>query len=238
MKKKHVLHIVGGMNTGGAEVMIMDLLRNISIDFHFVFLVNYKKKQGILKGDFDQEIVSRNAAIVHIPTQWDIGPVRYIRRFKKIYKELGKPEVVHIHLNAKSGVIALAAKIAGAKKIIVHSHANIVFRGHPLKVKIYEVETFFQKMLIDLFATDYWGASLEACKSLFYKKRQKKITIINNAINVEKFQNVNQQQINSLKKTLNIKENTLVLGNIGRIVRHKNVSLIIDILNNYKEINY
>jgi glycosyltransferase EpsF len=229
--KLKVLHVTGAMNRGGAEVMLMDIFRHISPDIHFDFLVNYKKKQGIVKGDFDDEIVERGAAIKHIATQWDLGPVRYIRRFKKIYNELGKPNVVHIHLNAKSGIIALAAKLAGASKIIVHSHANLQFRGSKLRVLFETMELQFQKILIYFFATDYWGASVEANKSLFYSNIAKnKAKVINNAVAVGTFQQVTIKQITAFRESLNISTNTLLLGNVGRIVKHKNVSFVIDIL--------
>jgi len=223
------------MNTGGAEVMLMDIFRNISKNTKFSFLVNYKKKQGIVKGDFDDEILQKGATLKHIPTQWDIGPIKYIKEFKRIYNELGKPEVVHIHLNAKSGIIAYAAKQAGAKKIIVHSHANIVYRGKPVKVKIYQLEMFFQKWLINKYATDYWGASEEANRSLFYKNKLKKSIVINNAVNTEKFQSVTKKQVEDFKNILGINNDTLVLGNVGRIVKHKNIGFIIDVLYEFKK---
>ena len=38
--KIKVLQVVGTMNRGGAEVMLMDLFRQINTDFQFEFLVN------------------------------------------------------------------------------------------------------------------------------------------------------------------------------------------------------
>ncbi len=234
-KKTHVLQVVGAMNRGGAEVMLMDIFRHLSSDTKFSFLVNYKIKKGIEKGDFDDEIIQKGAELKHIGAQWDIGPLKYIKEFKRIYNELGKPEVVHIHLNAKSGIIALAAKLAGAKKIIVHSHADLKFRGSFISVLASKTEFFFQRILISKYATDYWGASKEANKSLFYKKFQDKTLVINNAVDTEKFQNVTEKEISQLKETLNIKPHTLVIGNIGRIVRHKNVDFILDVLKEYNK---
>ncbi len=234
-KKTHVLQVVGAMNRGGAEVMLMDIFRHLSGDTEFSFLVNYKIKKGIEKGDFDDEIIQKGAELKHIGAQWDIGPFRYIKEFKRIYNELGKPEVVHIHLNAKSGIIALAAKLAGAKKIIVHSHADLKFRGSFISVLASKTEFFFQRILISKYATDFWGASKEANKSLFYKKFQDKTLVINNAVDTEKFQNVTDEEISQLKETLNIKPHTLVIGNIGRIVRHKNVDFIFDVLYEYQK---
>ena len=109
-KKLHVLQVTGAMNRGGAEVMLMDIYRNISLDFHFDFLVNYKLKSGVVKGDFDDEILEKGANIKHIGTQWDLGPINYIKEFKKIIKEIGKPDVIHIHLNSRAGIISLDRK--------------------------------------------------------------------------------------------------------------------------------
>ena len=74
MKKIKILHVTGAMNRGGAEVMLMDIYRNISEKFHFDFLINYKHKLGVVKGDFDEEIQANGAQIKYIPTQWDVGP--------------------------------------------------------------------------------------------------------------------------------------------------------------------
>ncbi len=231
-KKIKVLQVTGAMNRGGAEVMLMDIYRNISKDIHFDFLVNYKLKDGIIKGDFDDEIIEKGGKIKHIATQWDLGPIKYLKEFRRIIKEVGKPDVIHIHMNAKSGVISWVAKKVGIKKIIVHSHANIKFRGSVLSVFISKLEMKFQKILISKFATDYWGCSQEAIDSLFYKYLQSedKCSVIRNAVDVKRFQNVSDIQKELLLKSYKITDRTLVLGNIGRIVKHKNVDFIVDIL--------
>jgi len=233
MNKIKILHVTGAMNRGGAEVMLMDIYRNISEDFHFDFLVNYKIKNGIIKGDFDDEILLKGAQIKHIPTQWDIGPKNYSKKFKEICIEIGIPEIVHIHMNAKSGIIALAAKKAGIKNVIVHSHADLKFRGGFVSRLASTLELQFQKILISKYADYFWGCSKEANLSLFYKRvlTPKQSAIINNAVDVKLFQNVSNDEVIALRKSYDINEKTIVLGNIGRIVSHKNVIFIIDILN-------
>jgi glycosyltransferase EpsF len=238
-KKIKVLHVVGAMNRGGAEIMLMDIYHNISTDFHFDFLVNYVAKNGISKGELDEEIRLKGGNIKYIGTQWSIGPFKYFKIFKKRYLELGKPSIVHIHLNAKSGIIALAAKLAGAKKIIVHSHANLKFRGTFLNRIVANTELWFQKILIGLIVEDFWGCSQEAVDSLFYKFLQKesKTQIINNAVNVDNFIGISPSEVADFKQNFGIDDNTLILGNIGRIVRHKNVGFIIEVLAELRKVN-
>lgn len=240
MRKVKVLHVVGAMNRGGAEVMLMDIFRNISTSFHFDFLVNYKLKGGIIKGDFDNEIIEKGAQIKHIPTQWDIGPIKYIKEFKSICLEIGVPDIVHVHMNSKSGVIALAAKKAGVKSIIVHSHADLKFRGGIITRIANTIELKFQKFLIAKNANQFWGCSHEANLSLFYKHKltAEKSAIINNAVDVKAIQNVSDIEVGQLRNTYNLNENTTVIGNVGRIVSHKNVLFILEILNQLQIQNF
>ncbi len=236
--KTKVLHVVGAMNRGGAEVMLMDLFRCVSQNFQFEFLVNYNRKSGIKEGDFDAEILSNGGRLYHIPAQWDIGPWNYIKEFKKIIYQ-SKPDIVHIHMNSKSGLIALAAKLSGVQHVITHSHANIKFRGSLFYKMISNIEMLLQKMLINRYSDQYWGCSNEANKSLFYfnKLNNKNSAIINNAIDVSAYQSVSDEEIQKMKDSWGVKPNTIVFGNVGRIVAHKNISFILDVLNEYNKYN-
>jgi len=238
--KLKILHVTGTMNRGGAEVMLMDIYRHISDEIHFDFLVNFKLKSGIVKGDFDDEILKKGGHISYIPTQWDIGPFKYVKVFNKIINEIGKPDVIHIHLNSRAGIIALAAKLVGIKKIIAHSHGDLVFKGSVIKNLLGIVELKIQKLLIALFATDFWGCSPLAIKSLFYKSiiNKGKTVIINNATNVDEYLQILEEDTLKLKKLYNVNESTIVIGAVGRLVRRKNVGFIIEILNVLNKRNF
>src|SRR5690606_33413665 len=219
-----VLHITGVMNRGGAEVMLMDLYRNMPSDVHFDFLVNYRKKGGLPKGDFDDEIKKRGGGISFIPSQWDLGPLGYIREFRRIIQENQIPDIVHIHMNSKSGVIAWAAKKAGVKRVIVHSHANLRFRGSLPSRVFAHTEFFFQKILIRKFADYYWGCSAEANRSLFANitLSPDNSAIINNAVDLASFNEVSIEAVTESRNSYG-NAGSLIIGNVGRVVRHKNV---------------
>lgn len=228
-KQIRVLQVVGVMNRGGAEVMLMDIFRHTPQGVQFDFLVNSKTKEQATRGVFDEEIEQRGARLFSIGTQWSMGLISYIRQFRRIVK-CTSPDIVHIHLNAKGGVIALAARISGVKKVIVHCHADIRFRGSIVSRFVNEVEMFFQKILIGLFATDYWGCSVEANQRLFWAWLQRKTRVINNAVNTEAYMQIPLADIQQVKRSYRLSSHTLVLGNIGRVVSHKNIAFIIEIL--------
>lgn len=225
-----ILHVTGSMNRGGTEVMIMDLLKNRSIGIHFDFLVHFNAKKGISKGDFDDEILKEGSGIYYTPTLLNSGIYGYVKGLKKIFKNIN-PDVVHIHLNSRSGIIALAAKLAGVKSVITHSHANIKFRGSRLYTFIANREFWFQKILINKYSTHFWGCSLAACNSLFAKDKSNQFQIINNAVDVENYQDITINQVTDFKRLNSIPDDVIVLGNIGRIVSHKNILFAIEVLN-------
>lgn len=228
-----VLQVVGTMNRGGAEVMLMNILRNKPADVHFDFLVNNPPEDLYREGVFDDEIRSYGCAIKHIGSQLRVGPLSYIRHFKEIYNEL-RPDVVHIHLNGKCGIISLAAHLAGCKKIITHCHADIRFRGSLPSRSINEAELFFQKFLIARFATDWWGCSVEANKRLYWPWIRKKSVVINNAIDLDAYQAVKPEEVAKVRASYNLPDSAIVLGNVGRIVPHKNIAFIIEVMHELK----
>lgn len=224
-----VLQVVGVMNRGGAEAMLMDILRNKPENVHFDFLINNDPARLTDEGSFDKEILSYGCEMLHIGSQLRLGPIKYIRQFMKVVREL-QPDVVHIHLNAKSGLIALAAKLGGVKKIIVHCHADIKFRG-TLPSRIFnETEMWCQKWLIGWCATDFWGCSKEANLRLYRGKTYEKSLIVNNAISCEVYRTVTEDQWKAVRQSYNLPNDAVILGNVGRIVSHKGIAHIVDVL--------
>jgi glycosyltransferase EpsF len=224
-----VLQVTGTMNRGGAEMMLMDILRHKSADVHFDFLINNDPRKLHDVGSFDKEILSYGCEIRHIGSQLRLGPVRYIKEFRKIVEEL-QPDVVHIHLNGKCGIIALAARLAGVKKIIAHCHADIRFRGSMLSRVANGTELFLQKFLISWCATDFWGCSAEANRRLYWPWVRKKSVVINNAISCKDYERVTEEEWQHLRSSYNLPAEAVVLGNVGRIVPHKGIAHIVDVL--------
>lgn len=234
MDKLRVLEVVGVMNRGGAESMLMSIFRYTHDKIDYTFLVNDSKDNLGRKGAYDDEIIKLGGRILYIARQGASGPFKYIKDFKKIVNEV-QPDLVHSHLNAKSGFISLAARIALVKHVVVHSHADIKFKGNILQRFTHEVELFLQKILISLFATDFWGCSVAANKRLYFSCVRRKSCVINNAIDADCYINYCVQHAKEIKESYALSGNSLVLGNVGRIVSHKNVAFIINVIDRLQD---
>ena len=224
-----ILQVVGLMNRGGAEAMLMDIFRQTHDKMEFVFLINDHKNVLGREGSFDKEILALGGKIRYIGTQGSLGPKEYIRQMRQIVAE-EKPDLAHCHLNAKTGFIALALHRAGVKRIIAHCHADIKFHGNPIKNFINETEVFFQKFLISRYCTDFWGCSVEANRRLFRGEDFKKSVVVNNAIDCQKYEAVTEAEWKTVRESYHLQEGAIVLGNVGRIVPHKNIAFIVDLL--------
>lgn len=231
-QKVRILHLFGSMNCGGAETMLMNIYRNIDMsDIHFDFLVHSKGK-----GYYDAEITARGGNIYYIPSQGQVGMWRYLLILKKFLKENGPFDIVHSHLDWQGGIIALAARLGGIKKVIVHSHTSSWMKSENMK---YKLLLGLQKICIFFCATDFWACSQNAADFLFYKKIIKKryIQNITNAIDIDAYMMITECDRMNVRKQIGATAKTLVIGHVGSITSVKNQNFLIDIANILKSKN-
>lgn len=220
MNKMHILHCCGTMNVGGAETMVMNWYRNIDREkFVFDFLV-FSKDKGV----FDDEIVSLGGKLYYAPSLGEAGFIGYMWNLVKVLKEIPKIDVIHSHMDWQGGFIAFAAYLVGTKIRVVHSHAmQEMFQANTLYHFIIKIG----KILIGLFATDLLCCSKVAGNSLFGKK---KFVVIKNAIDLEKFKEIDITEKNKLRVQYRIAEEDFVLGCVGSISENKNQIFLLELL--------
>ena len=166
---KTILEVTGRMDRGGAETMLVDIIKQTHQNFNYIFLINVKDENECA-GQYDSILKSLGCKFYYIGTVWSMGISAYTKRFESICSEIGNTvapiDVVHCHMNSKCGTVLRAAKRAGIKKRIAHSHAEIRFNGSIPSVIVNYAELYFQKILINKYATDFWGCSEKALLSL------------------------------------------------------------------------
>lgn len=222
MNKKKILHIVGGLNTGGVQTVVMNLLRYIDrekYEFHFVVF-------GEQKGFFEDEVNRLGGKVFHIPN-FKFNYIGYITTLINLMKSSGPYSIVHSHVHLNSGAVLLAARLAGVTGRIAHAHS--IKRDDENKGAVKRIYEKTMKTLIQKNTTYYLACSHDAGNYLFGKKNFKQNgSVLPNSIELEKFAFSYSDRI-KVRKELNI-ENKLVMGNVGRLSKVKNQAFILEIL--------
>lgn len=219
-----ILHIIGGMNQGGAENFLMNLYRNIAKEkIQFDFLVN---REGI----FDDEIKSLGGRLYYIPALQKVGQIKYTKNLDNFFKTHKEYKIVHSHINQVSGLILERAKKAGIPIRIAHSHNSKYNRN--LFIRIYK-KYLGRKILKN---ANVLVACSDKARECLYKKESKKVLIINNGIDIEKFK-YNEKTRRKIREKLKFKDNEIVVGHVGRFEKQKNHKFLIKIFYEFNKIN-
>lgn len=214
-----VLQIIGIVCGGGVESVIMNYYRNINrnkIQFDFVI-------DGYGKSLLDDEITSLGGKIYKVePYKKNI--LKYMWQIYRIIKD-NNYQIVHSNMNTLSVFSLFAAWLAGAKIRIVHNHSTAVKSERLRSILKYILRPFNT-----IFANQYFACSKLAGRWMFGNSAMDngKVTIIHNAIDLNKYA-YNEQKRITLRKELGIKKNQFVLGHVGRFVYQKNHEFLIDV---------
>lgn len=214
---KRILQVVGAMNRGGTETMLMNIYRNInhqSIQFDFI---SYSDNRA----DYDNEIEKLGGKIIRLQKTESI-----IELYRAI-KENGPYVAVHSHTLFHCGIGNVAAQLAGVKIRVAHSHTTMdnhigLFR------KMYIV---FMRALIKKTSTNLLACSQGAAIYLFGKKglESKKYSYFPNAIDYSPYLNDYHKEVNRFKLEEGL-GNSTVIGHVGRFIEAKNHTFLLQIL--------
>lgn len=223
MKKEEpirVAHIIGKWLGGGVEAVVMNYYRHIDrTKIQFDFLCDEDSTNIPY-----EEIEQLGGRVILIPPYQKV--FKYQKELIRIFKE-NNYKIVHSHINTLSVFPLRAAKKAGVKVRIAHSHST-TNKKEWKKNLLKQVLRPFSKV----YATDYMCCSELAGRWLFGNKEYDKgnVYLLNNAIDLDKFK-YDESLRKKKRKELGIKDNTLVIGHIGRFVAQKNHTFLIDIFN-------
>ena len=145
-------------------------------------------------------------------------------------------DAVHLHTSYwKSFELEKMAKHIGIPRIIVHAHNTGVFDDNGREEKEKQHYRLRDELTPDI-ATDFWACSRLAANWLYEGKiPQEKIRIVNNAIDVLKFQ-FDGQKRKEIRRKLGW-EDKLIIGHVGRFSYQKNHEFLIELLEKTIQIN-
>lgn len=213
-----VASVIGRYIGGGVEAVTINYYRNIDKNKVQLDFICDEDSTNIPY----EEIEKMGGKVIIIPSY--SKPFKYHKALKKVLKE-GNYKIIHSNINTLSVFSLFAAKCAGVPIRIAHSHST-TNKKEKKKNLMKQVLRPFSKV----FATDYMCCSELAGRWLFGNKEYDKgnVYLLNNAIDLDKFK-YNESLRKKKRKELGIKDNTLVIGHIGRFVAQKNHDFLIDI---------
>lgn len=217
---KRILHIIGKMDRAGAETMLMNLYRHIDrskIQFDFITFTTDK-------GDYDDEIIAMGGNIIPIIAKDSVGRMFKLQKFLKAHPEY---QVIHSHVLLNNAFHLIAAKSAGIKHRISHSHNTSNGADSKLK-KLYEI---WAKKTIQKLATYRIACGVEAAQYLYGTADD--VWILNNAIDLKKYADIAKAQKNYWDNVLPHKG--LKLIQVGRLTEVKNYEFSLKLAKSLKE---
>lgn len=213
-----VLHVLGGLERGGAETMVLNIYRAIDRRIvQFDFIIHTTEHQA-----YYDEIINLGGKIYSFPAFNGKNTFQLRHLWNTFFIEHPEYKILHSHVRSYASLYLPIAKKYGVKTII-HSHSTSNGKGVTSIVKrVLQYPLRYQ--------ADYLMAcSNEAGRWLFGEKACKRSNyyFIPNAIDVEQYQ-FTPEIAEQYRKALGI-QGKFVVGHVGRFHEAKNHFFLLDI---------
>lgn len=231
-----VLHVLGGLNLGGAESRIMDLYRHIDreqVQFDFLVHVNasdYARASNNLDlmenyrtpQYYDEEVKALGGHIYALPRYRGVNHLAYKSAASQFFKSHHDYNVVQGHMTSTASIyLAEAHKYSSDKAPYMFTVAHTRNAGTEGGVKGIAVKTLRKNLpsVCDrLFACSHLAGD-ETFSGASY-------TYIPNTIDTDKYV-FNASDRSLIREMYDIPDDTIVIGNVARFAEQKNQAFLI-----------
>lgn len=213
-----VLHMIGSLEIGGSQAMIMNLYEKIDRkQLQFDFIVDHPEQTYFLK-----KIETLGGKVYFMPTFKGVNVTEIKHAWNQFFKEHPEYKILHSHVRSYASLYIPIAKKHGVKTII-HSHSTSNGSGITSIVKrIMQYPLRYQ--------ADYLMAcSNESGRWLYGKKACLKDNyfFLPNAIDTEKYR-YSEDVANNYRAELGL-AGKFVIGHVGRFHEAKNHMFLLEV---------
>lgn len=218
--KIRVLHVIGNMNCGGAETLIMNLYRKLDRSvYQFDFVVHSEDA-----GYYDNEIISLGGKIYRTRKFNGINLSSYIRFWKEFFKKHPEYMIIHGHIHSSAFIYLWEAKKAN-RITIAHSHSTKYYK--------FTIKSFLHRIIcypLRYFVEYFFACSVQAGRDRFGEKsiHSDHFWVVRNGIDSDKYE-FSHQIRQSIRKQSELADNNFVIGHVGRFTQQKNHKFIVKI---------
>jgi len=206
MRQIHVLQIIDGLNVGGAEVLLRDLVRGLSGDRYRVS-VCYSTP-----GPMVPEIEALGVPMTRLPRLARVDPLLLLRMCQTIRKD--PPQVVHTHLFKSDFHGRLAARMCGVPVVISTLHNSDAWAKNALFGKLYGATSRFADRLIAV------SEEVREFAIAHTDVESERVTTIPNGVPLQKFSDQEEAGM-GLRRELGIAGDAPLIGIVGRLMPQK-----------------
>ena len=209
-----ILHVVTYMGRGGLETMLMNYYRAIDrSQIQFDFLTHRD-----FKADYDDEIELLGGKIYHLPR---LNPfnLHYRKALGDFFDSHPEYRIVHVHQDCLSSVVLKVAKDHGIPVRIAHSHSSSQNKDLKYPIKL------VYRQFIPKYASHLLACGEDAGRWMFGGAP---FQVLKNAIDTGKYL-FDPEKRRAVRKNLEIADNALLIGHVGRFSPPKNHNGLIDI---------
>ncbi|MCX0346043.1 glycosyltransferase [Acinetobacter radioresistens] len=207
-----IVHIITGLNNGGAEGVLYRLVTNDKKNEHIVISMMDAGKYGPL-------LEVKNIKTYFLNLRRGSISISALINLKKILK-IEQPDIVQTWMSHADLIGGIVARFTGFKNIVWNiRHSKIEHTTSNLKTRAI--------ILLSMFLSNAVPKKIICCSYKTYEDysnngyRKDKMEVISNGYDFEQFnQNIELRAL--IRKELNIAENDILLGMVGRCDPAKN----------------
>lgn len=214
-----ILHVIGSLDMGGSQTMILNLYKNVDrSEIQFDFVVREGKKYLL-----EDEITNLGGKIYRLPGLNEKNFFEYTSAWKKFFSSHKEYKIIHGHVRSTASIYLRIAKKFGLFTI---SHSHNTSSGKGITAYMKNILQFPIRFVADYF----FACSKNAGTWLFGKQivDSKRFKILNNAIDAKQYV-FSASSRNDIRNELKIDTNAFVIGNVGRFHSQKNQIFLIDV---------
>lgn len=220
-----VLHVIGAMDRGGAETMIMNFYRAIDrTKVQFDFLVHEQREC-----DYDAEIEALGGKIYRLPRFTGVNYFTYRKGCREFFAAHDEHPIVHGHIGSCAAIYLAEAKRAG-RYAIAHSHAQNYEGG--LAGALFRLASHPTRKIADFF----FGCSLRAGVDRFGSgvANGSCFSLLKNGVSLS-LHEFDETVRREVREELNIADSAPVVGHVGRFTEVKNHAFLIDVFSRIRD---
>ncbi|MCM2590890.1 glycosyltransferase family 1 protein [Rossellomorea marisflavi] len=226
-KPIRVLHVLGRLDRGGAETMVMNLYRKIDRSkIQFDFIIHTEETC-----DYSDEVKKLGGVIYSVPRYIGRNHFLYRREWENFFSKHPEYKIIHGHIRSTASIYLKIAKMFGLFTI-AHSHST-GSRGNRIEQMVKNTLQIPIRYCSDF----YFACSEEAGKWLFGKNvvNKENYRLIKNAIDINKYL-PNATVRDNFRNKYKI-EDRFVIGHVGSFTAPKNHSFLIEVFNEIYKMN-